>query len=64
MAGLKSVRSIRKVHEKDPLLWPKCGGQMRIISFIEEHKDIEKIINLFKLTLRQNVPLLPVRNVC
>ena len=29
---------IRKVYEIDPLLCPKCGGQMRIIYFIEEHK--------------------------
>jgi len=35
---------IRKVYEVDPLLCPACGGQMSIISFIEDHKVIDKII--------------------
>jgi len=34
----------------DPLICPKCGGQMRIISFIEDHKVIDKIIDHLKLT--------------
>ena len=40
---------IRKVYEIDPFLCPKCSGQIRIISFIEEHKVIDKIINHLKL---------------
>ena len=43
---------IRKVYEIDPLPCLKCDGQMRIISFIEEHKVIDKIINLLKLTFK------------
>ena len=41
---------IRKVYEVDPLLCRSCGGQMRIISFIEDHKVIDKIIAHLKLT--------------
>jgi len=35
---------IKCVYEVDPLKCPKCGGQMKIISFIEEDMVIEKIL--------------------
>ena len=37
---------IKQVYEADPLLCPKCGGQKKIISFIErrQHEVIEKIL--------------------
>jgi hypothetical protein len=35
---------IRKVYEGDPLLCPSCGGQMEIISFIEDPATIDNII--------------------
>jgi hypothetical protein len=35
---------IKCVYEVDPLKCPKCGGEMRIISFIEETAVIEKIL--------------------
>jgi hypothetical protein len=41
---------IRKVYEVDPLCCPTCGGQMLIISFIEEPKTIDRIIRHLKLT--------------
>jgi hypothetical protein len=41
---------IRKVYEVDPLLCPSCGGQMRVIAFIENHKTIDKIICHLKLS--------------
>jgi hypothetical protein len=41
---------IRKFYEVDPLLCPSCGGQMKIISFIEDHKVIDKIIVHLKLS--------------
>jgi len=47
---------IRKVYEIDPLLCLKCGGQMRIISFIEEHKVIDRIIRHLKLTFHAERP--------
>jgi len=43
---------IKKVYEIDPLVCPKCGGQMRIISFIEAKDQmdvIEKILKHCKL---------------
>jgi hypothetical protein len=36
---------IKCVYEVDPLKCPKCGGEMRIISFIEEDMVIEKIVS-------------------
>ena len=29
----------------DPLTCPKCGGEMRIIAFIEDYKVIKKILD-------------------
>ncbi len=46
----------RSVYEVDPLLCPRCGSQMRIISFIEEPKIIERIIAHLKLTFEAERP--------
>ncbi len=34
----------RKVYEVGPLIYPSCGGQKKIIAFIEDHKGIDRII--------------------
>jgi hypothetical protein len=47
---------IRKVYEVDPLLCPTCSGQMRIISFIQEPKTIDRIIGHLKLTFEAERP--------
>ena len=47
---------IRKVYEVDPLLCPTCGGRMRVISFIEEPKIIDRIIAHLKLTFEAERP--------
>ena len=47
---------IKKVYEIDPLICPKCGGQMRIVSFIKDHKVIDKIIDHLKLTFKAERP--------
>jgi len=38
------ARLIRRVYEVDPLVCPKCGGAMQIVSVILEHKVITKIL--------------------
>jgi Putative transposase len=37
---------IKQVYEVDPLLCPKCGAEMKVIAFIEQHQRevIEKIL--------------------
>ena len=35
---------IRKVYETDPLTCPKCSGEMKIISFIDQPDVIKKIL--------------------
>ncbi len=47
---------IRKVYEVDPLICPQCGGEMKVISFIEDHKVIDKIIAHLKLTFHAERP--------
>lgn len=39
------AQRIQKVYEVDPLICEKCGGEMRIISFIQERTVIMKILN-------------------
>ena len=47
---------IRKVYEVDPLLCPSCGGRMRIVSYIEEPKTIDRIIRHLELTFEAERP--------
>ncbi len=35
---------IRLVYEVDPLVCPKCGGQMRVIALIQEPAVIDQIL--------------------
>jgi len=53
---------IRKVYEVDPLIYPSCGGRMRIVSFINEPKTIDRIIRHLELTFEAE-RLLPPHNV-
>jgi hypothetical protein len=50
---------ICKVYEVDPLLYPTCGGRMRIIAFIEEPKTIDRIIGHLDLTFEAERPPSP-----
>jgi len=43
------ARLIRIVYLVDPLTCPKCGGRLRILSFIENPCVIEKILRHLKL---------------
>ncbi|MBS3820042.1 hypothetical protein KGY73_11160 [bacterium] len=49
---------IKKVYEIDPLICPQCGQTMRIVSFIEDYKVIDKIIKHLKLTFKATSPRL------
>ena len=39
------ARLIKKIYEVDPLICPKCGGDMRIIAFMEDYKIVRKILD-------------------
>ena len=47
---------IRKVYEVDPLICPSCGGKMSMISFIDDHKIIDRIIPHLKLSFQAERP--------
>ena len=54
---------IKAVFEVDPLKCPKCGGTMKIVSFIEEEdviRDILKHCNLWKEMPSRSPPNLPI----
>jgi hypothetical protein len=50
------ARLIQKIYEVDPLTCPKCQGQMRIISFIEDQNVIKKILKYLELWLDKKKP--------
>jgi hypothetical protein len=47
---------IRKVYETDPLTCPKCHGEMRIISFIDQSDVIKKILQHLGLWEESQAP--------
>lgn len=47
---------IRKVYEIDPLLCPRCGDWIRVNSFIEKPKVIDRIISHLELTFAAERP--------
>jgi len=51
---------IRQVYEADPLTCPKCQGEMRIISFIDQPEVIKKILQ--HLSLWEEAPAPPGRD--
>jgi hypothetical protein len=54
---------IRKVYEVDPLVCPKCGGRMKIISFLTDWAVVDRIIGHLKLTFVAERPP-PPRIAC
>jgi len=40
---------IRKVYEVDPMVYPKCGGQMKVVAFITDYAAVDRIIDHLKL---------------
>ena len=42
--SLSWAECMKRFYEIDPLACPKCGSQMRIIAFLTDHHEIEKIM--------------------
>jgi hypothetical protein len=47
---------IRKVYEVDPMVCPRCGGQMKVVAFITEYAVVDRIIDHLKLTFAAAKP--------
>jgi len=47
---------IRKVYEVDAMVCPKCGGTMKVISFITEYAVVDRIIDHLKLRFVADKP--------
>ena len=45
---------IRKIYEVDPLIWPKCGAKVKIVSSIEVDITIQKILSHLGLLNSRN----------
>lgn len=51
---------IRKVfYEVDAHIWPKCQGEMKVITFITDYPVVDRIINHLKLIFAAAKPPLP-----
>jgi hypothetical protein len=48
---------IQKIYEVDPLTCAKCGGRMKILSFIEDPEIIKKILKHLDLWDLKSKPL-------
>ena len=57
------ARLIQKIYEVDPLICPKCHGQMKIISFIEEQVVIKQILQHLGLWEIRNTGPPPTPNL-
>jgi hypothetical protein len=55
-ASLSWAECIKRVYEIDPLECPKCKGRMRIIAFIRDNKEIEKIMDSMGIPKAQAPP--------
>jgi hypothetical protein len=51
------ARLIRKIYQVDPLTCAKCGGRMKILSFIEDPEIIKKILKHLDLWDLKSKPL-------
>jgi len=47
---------IRKVYEVDPLICPRCGGRMKVVSFLTEYAVVDRIIRHLELTFAAEKP--------
>ena len=47
---------MRKVYETDPIICPKCHGEMHIISFIDQVDPIKKILQHLGLWEESHAP--------
>ena len=47
---------IRKVYEVDPMVCPKCGGAMKVVSFLTEPAVVDRIIDHLKLAFAAEKP--------
>ena len=43
-------------YEVDPLVCPKCGGEMKLIAFLTEFEVVDRIINHLKLVFVATKP--------
>ena len=53
---------IKKIYEVDPFCCPKCGGEMKIISFINEYLVIRQILEHLGLWAQKPSRDQPSRN--
>ncbi len=52
------ARCMKKIFELDPLVCPKCSGQMKIKAFISDPNEVDKITNGLGLPLQRAPPKL------
>ena len=57
-ASASWARLIHKIFEVDPLLYPNCGKEMKIIAFITNHQEVKKILSISEKKTKGLLPFL------
>jgi hypothetical protein len=57
--SLSWAECMKRVYEIDPLECPRCKSQMRIIAFVRDQKEIEKIMDSMGVARAQAPPPIP-----
>ncbi len=47
---------IKRVYEVDPLICPKCNGNMKIVAFLQDPREIEKICDSLGVAASRDPP--------
>ena len=50
---------MKRILEINPLECPRCGGEMRIVAFLHDHHEIEKIMDSLGIPKAQAPPPIP-----
>jgi hypothetical protein len=54
---------IKRVYEVDPLVCPRCGFPMRVLSFIEDPPVVRKILDRLGLWAQQRPPPAAIESI-
>jgi hypothetical protein len=45
---------IQKVYEIDPMIYPRCGGRMKVIAFLTDSGVVDRVINHLKTMVERD----------
>ena len=58
--SLSWAQCMKRILEINPLECPQCGAEMRIVAFLHDHHEIEKIMRSLGIPKSQSPPPVPM----